>query len=493
MKILNVFLVCLLGALALGACDDYDSWTTDGSARLTFSVDTVAFDTVVTGMSSTTRTLIVSNDNTAGLHIQRVALGKGDRSPFRVNVDGQYLAGGVGEEFEVRRRDSIYVRAEVLVPETEGNEMVHMEDQLTFTLESGVQQHVTLVADGMNVYVVRGLDIKRDTTLLTDRPYIIYDSLVVEAGATLTLQPGTTLMMHEGVNIDVHGSLRAQGTLEQPVVLRGDRVDNLFDYLPYDNTPNRWGGVHIYGESTDNVLTQCDIHSGEYGIVCDSALVLDVDHPTLVMENCIIHNVGGTALDLNNVIVQAIGCQISNAAGRCVSVLGGACDFVHCTITQFYPFVADRGDALYLANVRDEEIYCHLYWANFLNCVITGYAEDVIMGSISEGSDYRCEYRFDHCLLRTIKSDDEERFVDINWDLDEKGELDTKPERHFTVFDTKNFIYDFTPDSASVIRGLADPEWTKTLSPIDRRGVSRMADGAPDAGCYEGMGLMIDD
>ena len=51
--------------------------------------------------------------------------------------------------------------------------------------------------------------------------------------------------------------------------------------------------------------------------------------------------------------------------------------------------------------------------ASFINCVITGYADDVIMGSIVEGQDYTCPYLFSHCLLNTIKSDDSVRFVHI--------------------------------------------------------------------------------
>ena len=52
------------------------------------------------------------------------------------------------------------------------------------------------------------------------------------------------------------------------------------------------------------------------------------------------------------------------------------------------------------------------------------------------------------------------------------------------LFDTDNFLYDFTPDSLSLIRSLADS--TAALSyPTDLRGRSRFADGAPDAGCLE--------
>jgi hypothetical protein len=57
-------------------------------------------------------------------------------------------------------------------------------------------------------------------------------------------------------------------------------------------------------------------------------------------------------------------------------------------------------------------------------------------------------------------------------------------EKNFKVFDTHNFIYDFTPDSLSEIRNMADPLLMNSLI-YDRLGRSRTADEAPDAGCYE--------
>ena len=53
--------LCLVAlmALMLGACGDLLSWTTDPSARLRFSTDTVAFDTVITGGASSARDITV--------------------------------------------------------------------------------------------------------------------------------------------------------------------------------------------------------------------------------------------------------------------------------------------------------------------------------------------------------------------------------------------------------------------------------------------------
>lgn len=473
----------LILVVVLASCNDYDKWTVDPSARLVFSEDTVVFDTIITSQSSPTRQLLVWNNNKKGVRISQVHLDKGAISRFRVNVDGQYLYGGVGEDFEVRGKDSIFVKLEVLLPEDEADPNPHYEDDLTFTLENGLTQSVHLVADGLDVYVLKGRTLTEDTVFTAERPLWIQDSLIVSEGVTLTIQPGTTLMFHDGVDLVVNGTLNAKGTVEEPIVFRGDRLDHLFPYLPYDNTTNRWGGIRFSATSQDNLMEQCDVHSGTFGIRCDSTLNLDADRPVLRLINSVVHNVGGHGLDVYNSSVDAIGSQISNTLGHTVCLTGGASFFVHCTIAQFYPFSADRGNALFLTNKNGEDdVYPFLY-AYFLNCVITGLADDVIMGEMVEVSETQLlPYYFRNCLLRTVEVEDEQRFVNIIYD---NKDIEPSGKKHFRLYDDYNFLYDFTPVEESVIRGKADVELTRMYSPIDRRGVSRLQEDGADIGSYQ--------
>lgn len=470
------------------ACDDYDTWTTSPSALLTMSQDTVAFDTIITNQGSTTRTLIASNPGDKGLRIRRVELGQGASSPFHVNVDGQYLYGGVGEDFEVRAGDSIYVRIEAKLPAQNSDSISACSDRLLFTLESGTVQSVLLTASGLDVVILRGEVITQDRTLDARRPYQVFDSLVVAPGATLTLPAGCTLMFHDQTSLLVHGTLHAEGTLEQPVTLRGDRVDRMFPYLPYDRTPNRWGGIRFFADSRDNRLTQCDIHSGDYAIQCDSTELLDPSQPLLVMRDCEVHNIGGPGLRFTHCATQVLGTQISNTLGTTVSLLGGDHLFVHCTLAQFYPLSANRGPALEVGDSlltgldpKKDFTYYHLQRAEFLNCVITGYADDVFFGRFFRTTVDEAPFLFRNCLLRTPASDDE-RMQSIVYDLPDS--LEVNGDKHFILMDTYNFLYDFAPDSLSAIRGMGAPEVAR-LCPTDRRGVSRLTDGKPDAGAYQ--------
>ena len=490
---LAFLLMLLVGLVGFVACDDYDTWTTSPSALLTFSADTVSFDTVITRQSSPTKTLLVFNPHKEGVRIQHVRIKGGAGSHFRANVDGQYLVGGTGEDFEIRRQDSIYVKLEVLLPEKDSDTPVHYTDEMLFTLESGVTQSVLLEADGQDVHIMRGEVFAADTTLLPGRPYLVYDSLVVARDATLTLDPGVCLMFHDSVSLHVHGRLLAEGTEERPIVFRGDRLDRLFDNLPYDNTTNRWGGIRFYGQSTDNVMTQCDVHSGQYGVRLDSLLVPEA--MALTLRNSILHNVEGMGFEAQDSRAEVIGTQISNALGHTVSLLGGHYTFVHCTLAQYYPWSAFCGDALFISNTTEEgnEAASHpLLQACFYNSVIMGRAEDVIMGRIEEYQDYPCNYLFRNCYLRTVKSEDEERFVDVVYDtdtLDFRKDDPARPSRYGSAnfrLMGEDYLYDFTPDSLSPIRSMANMDILHRFRcETDRKGVSRLADESPDAGAYE--------
>lgn len=475
-----VVLLPVLGGMTLLACDDSDRFTVNRGAVLLFSSDTIRFDTVLTTIPSSTRMLTVYNRNKNGLRIQRVWMERMKDSPYQVNVDGISLSPAQeAYDFKVRGGDSLMVFVKVLLPETGQDEPLVNSDRLMIQLESGVVQSVVLTATAQDSYMWRGKIIHSDTTLCSGRPFVIYDSLVVAPDITLTLERGVQLYFHDKANLLVYGRLDVRGVRDSMVIFRGDRTDRLFDYLPYDNTPSRWGGIRLFAESTGNRFCGADIHSATFGIACDSS---SVDEEKLHLENSVLHNIGGDGLSVLGNRIRVTNTQISNTLGHCVSVVGGDVEFLHCTLAQFYPWEALRGKALYLANQRFNMSY-PLYKAHFLNCIITGYSDDVIQGSIDDEED-NVDYLFDHCLLNTVKSDDMRRFVGIVYEADEKDKDTCAREKNFFLFDTKNFLYDFRLDSCSVARNIGDMKWALQL-PDDPYGVSRVSDEGPDAGCYE--------
>lgn len=483
-QIYNKVLLLLLGSglllcCLLVSCMADDEYTTSPTSRLEFSADTLDMDTVISGQMTHTYTFQVFNRNKEAIRIPQVYLEQGAASPFRVNVDGTFLEDGLAGGFEIAGRDFMNVFFSVRTDVTDTDEPVEAEDKLVFVTEGGARQEVVLKAYGQDVIPLQGQVLSGNAVFDARRPYQIFDSLVVASGCTLTLKPGTRLYFHPDASLIVHGTLVAEGERERPVVMRGDRLGNMFSQQPYDRIPAQWGGVVFARDSYSNRLNYCDIHSGTFGLRCDSS---DVEREKLLLENSVVHNMSGDVLTVRSARVFVGNSQLTNAGGNCVTLLGGHSTFVHCTIGNFYAFAGGRGVALSYSNT-DGDVRLPLYSATFENCLITGYSSDEIMGSSSERyKDDAFEYFFSNCLLDTPETDEPERIVGCLWD---NADYDVCREANFTpAFDLKQLIFTFGLSRRSQAVNNANP----TLSvryPYDRNGVSRLADGAPDIGCYE--------
>ena len=468
--------LCLLALLlcVMTGCQDDDSFSTNVSNILSFSADTVKLDTVFSAVPTTTRTFWVHNESGDGIRCTNIRLERGNQSGFRVNVDGVYLGSESGyqaSEVEIRKGDSIRVFVELTSPVNGRNKPWLVEDNLLFLLESGVTQKVNLNAYSWDAIKYRNLHITNDTTLTGDRPIIVYGKLTVEEHATLTLAAGTTLYFHDGGGIDVYGRLCSQGEAGKEVILRGDRLDWMFDYLPYDLMSGLWGGIHFYETSYDNVMEFTDLHSSFNGIVCDSA---DVEKQKLTLKNMTVHNCQGKGLSTVNCKVTAENCQFTNTLYECVDILGGDVTMNHCTLAQFYPFDSNRRPAL---NYHSSATM-PLLRMDCINSIVTGYPEDVVMGA-TENEDIPFNYRFISSILRTPAVEDAEHIIDVIFENVEDT-ASVQGDKHFKLVDINTQHYDFHLDSLSPAINKGSKDYPVS---DDRDGKAR--DDQPDIGCFE--------
>ncbi len=430
---------------AIIACSDDDSFTTSQSARLSFSTDTVKMDTVFTTIGSSTYTFWVRNHSDDGIRIARAYLKSGNQTGFRVNVDGSYLDNTLGStvnNLEVRKGDSLRVFVELTAPKNMQTVAQEISDHLVFQLESGVEQRVVLRCYAWDAFLLHNPVIKNDTTIATEKPIVIYGQLQVEKGATLTIRK-TKLFFHDQAGIQVHGTL-----ITDSVLMRGDRLDHMFDYLPYDRVSGQWGGITFHETSTNNNMTYTELHSGTYGIRCDSSS-LSPTNLRLYMERCVVHNSKGHGMELKNSYVSLLNCQVTNSLGDCVNIDGGAINLHYCTLGQFYPFDAQRGVALRFVNGTDSIAHA-LEQLDCRNTILTGYADDELMGT-QKKEDVAFNYYFENCLLRTPEvTEDTTHFKNIIW---EKPSDEIQGKKHFVTIDETNFIYDFHLDSLSTAKG----------------------------------------
>ena len=469
-----VILYISMVSVFLVSCNEDADFSSSPSLRLEFSCDTVSFDTLFTEVMSSTAKFVVRNRNENSLRISSVLLGGRDNSPFSVLVDGQY--GTMMHDLEIRAKDSLYVLASVNLDRNNADVPLIVKDSLLFTLESGVQQSILLLAYGRDVTFLRGRNILADTTLAAGH-YVVYDSLAVAQGVTLSLVPGTTLYFHDKAFMRVDGTLKAEGTLDAPIVFRGDRTDRMFSYLPYDRIPGQWDGVVFTSTSNGNSLAHCDIHSANYGIRVEQG---DTTQHRITIESSKVQNFHGNALELVMARANVVNSLFANAQGNCVKVVGGDVSFVHCTIANFYVW-RQRDVALALHNNIDGAP-APLRSASFANCIIAGSKEDELMGYFTNFGDTipnTVNYRFENSLINTVDVADS-CFVNVKYDS-----LEVSPfgKEHFRLIDHDIFDYDFHLTAESAARGMATGEYLEGL-PVDIDGTPREA-GAVDAGCFQ--------
>lgn len=422
----RLFFFVVTIALLLVACTDNDSFSTASGNRLSFSKDTIRFDTLFSTIPSTTQTFWVRNQSTDGIRIVTARLERGSQSGYRVNVDGTYL-NPVGNDFEVRKGDSLLVFVEVTTRENHAEGPQLIEDNLILTLESGVEQRVNLRTYSWDALKLTNLFVHRDTTIESAVPILVSgEGIVVDEGVTLTLR-NTDFYFHDGAGIDAKGTFEAYGCL-----FRGDRLDRMFDYLPYDRIPGQWEGIALSSHSSTNIISDCEIRNAVDGLVCDSTY--------LELTNSIIHNAAGVGLQaqLSHVVIDY--CQFTNSLGDCLSLNSTEAIVSHCTLAQFYPFSANRGAAL-----RFETSSLPML-LSCTNTLVTGYDSDVLMGQVHSENPVVCDYYFADCILRTDSVNDPDRFERIIWETPKDS---VQGKQHFKTIDEENLYYDFSIDSIS--------------------------------------------
>ncbi|MBE6294812.1 MAG: hypothetical protein E7090_09060 [Bacteroidales bacterium] len=473
MKKITLYIM-LLSVFLVAACNEDADFSSDPSLRLEFSCDTLSFDTIFTSVGTPTAVMKVYNRNGSSLNISNVRLKNGEKSGFRINVDGQY--GNDIQGLEIRKNDSLYVFVEATLERHGQSAPLMVSDSLQFMLESGVEQNVTLLAYGRDVELLRGAVFGADATLAKGG-YLVYDSLHVAPGATLTIEPGSVLYFHKDAEVKISGTLIAHGTKEHPIVFRGDRTDNMFDYLPYDRIPGQWGGITFAPESNGNSLVYCDVHSAKYGIRVQAG---STDEQRLSILSSRLENFDGNALETVMSRVDVANSLIANARGNCVKIIGGSVRFIHCTIANFYVW-KQRDVALALHNSIDGAP-APLGEALFANCIITGSKEDELMGYLSEFGDTipNCiNYKFVSSLINTVQEENE-NFINIIYDDKEEHPF---AKEHFALIDHDVFAYDFHLTDSTSARGISSSDYS-VLYPYDIDGVERLPNAA-DAGCFQ--------
>ncbi|PCH69914.1 MAG: hypothetical protein COC01_00320 [Bacteroidetes bacterium] len=385
---------CIL--LGLVSCERDPSSSDAKSADITFSIDTLYFDTVFTTVGSATRRFKIYNSGNNPIIISEINLGAGTNSYFRLNIDG--VAGNTAKNLELEGKDSIFVFVEVTIDPNNSNIPMIVVDSVNFVASDG-SKSVKLVAWGQDAFFHKGEIVPCDTTWTNEKPHVIINSVLVDSLCKLTIDEGTQIFSHSGSRIFVKGSLIVNGTLDNPVVFQADRLESF-----YDDLPGQWDGIHFLIQSIDNVINYAVIKNGVVGVRLDSLSTNNLYK--LTMTNTVIHNISSTGILGITSSIDAENCLIYNCGDYCAQLeYGGIYDLKHCTFANYSSVILSHKKPLLRLNnylsfngaifgVADLGAY-------FTNCIIYGNKKEEIDYDPDPSNTANDSITFTNCIIRT--------------------------------------------------------------------------------------------
>ena len=477
MKKIIIYLLFIVTVI-ISSCTK-ENYNTSSDAKLRFSMDTVMFDTVFTTIGSTTSKFKVYNPYDSYVTISSIKIAKGSESNYRLNIDG--ITTNSVENIDIAPKDSLYIFVEVTV-DPNRDDMIELDSIIFIT--NNVVQDVKLVAFGQDVHLVNGEIFYNDTTWTNDKPFLIYNSMLVDETMTLTIQQGTQLYFHYGSGMLVKGTLKVNGTLAEPVTFQGDRLET-----GYDDLPGQWGAyisddngniqllgaIHLLQGSKDNIINFAEIKNAMIGIRVDT--LANINETTLTISNSKIQNMSVIGLFGLGTTIKASNCVFSNCGQSAVSFsLGGDYNFYHCTIDNRWSYSNRTNPSLVLNNyyldINGTVQIRPLLNAYFGNCIIYG-GNDMELELDSFPNVGNFNYTFDHCLMKLDEdfNSSNEHFISLI--------KNQSPKFVSTVDDVDLSLLETSPAIGTGSIDIAN------LFPLDINEQNRLSDNAPDLGAYE--------
>ena len=465
MKRFQPILITVISIVLFFSCKK-ESFITSSNARLSFSADSIKFDTVFTSIGSITQSFKIFNDNNQKLLLSKVKLMGGPTSSFKINING--VAATEQDNIEVAANDSIYVFVTVTVDPTVANLPFIISDSVLINY-NGNDRFVQLQAYGQNAHFLNNTIISANTTWANDRPYVILGSIRVDTLFTLTIDPGCKIYLHANAPFIVDGTLLINGSKGNEVQFAGDRLDD-----PYKYFPAGWPGIYFRGSSKNNIMNYAVIKNAYQAVVVEEPATNP--NPKLIMHQCIIDNAYDAGLLCFNSSVQADNTLISNCGKNINIILGGNYTFTNCTLASFSnSYILHKAPVLVATNFADQNggtVTADMS-ALFRNCIFwgdNGSIEDELF--ISKQGSNVFNVVVDHCLYKAVTDPTNTTLTASIKNIDPS----------FDSIDVNHAYYDFRITKNTIAPGIDQGAATGFLKDLDNNNRSI---GLPDIGCYE--------
>jgi len=461
-------LLVVFAFVLFGSCQKEHESDANGR-KLSFSNDTVAFDTLFVSIGSPTKNLRVYNTTGDPIVVSSIRLGGGNNSSFRLNVNGE--ATNEIYNVEIPARDSIFIFVEATMNKSAGKQLMVSEDSILFRV-NGLEQKVKLFAFGQDYKLIKS-EILKTGTWTKEKPYLVYNYAFVDSCQTLTIEAGSTIYFHKNAGLFIKGTLIVKGTLAEPVVFKGDRLES-----SYTNLPDQWSGITLLSGSHNNFIDHSIIKNANIGLQVGN--IEKEGFASVELANTRIENMSWSGIWAMKSKILAYNCVIANVGYyNTALLLGGDYQFYHTTFANYYADIAQplRNTETvtisnYLTNSTNGTKYTgDLNRAFFGNCIISGINHNELKISMDkQGND---NYFFDHCLIQladTFKLPNPDFFVHLLRNSDPKF---INPQKG-----------NYELDTLSSAKDVGSFVFAKNY-PLDLKGIERNADSGPDLGAFE--------
>jgi hypothetical protein len=372
------FVLFSILSISLFSCEPKDEMiSTDKGNKISFSPDTVFFDTLYTGFESPVKRASIKNFNNEALTISRIYLQTGENSPFRLTING--IKKQEASDIFLRGNDSLRIFLYILPPSLNTDEITKLEDFLIVESNGNIEKMPLIVwlQDGI---LLEDSVLDCQTVWSGKKPYIIKGSVLVEENCKLTIEAGVKVAFLTDAALLVAGSLEINGTSTENVKLGSFRNDGDFE-----GALGQWFGV-LFGEnSKQNRISYTIIENATTGIRFGTP---DTDTiPDLIIENTIVRNMANAGIFCLNSDVLIQNTLIHNCLKRTFAAgAGGNYYFYNNTFANFgFEFFREEPSfelsnvLVFVDTLGNNQVIRENLRAYFINTIIWGSIDEELI------------------------------------------------------------------------------------------------------------------
>lgn len=474
------FLILILGIAVFGCSKGINA-----PAEVTFSRDTVFFDTVFTEMATVTKRFTIRNTTGNDVVLNNVRIAGGNASIFKMNING--FSGQVLDNIEVFAHDSVFVFVKAMLNKNNTKNQFIQEDSILFEAGNKTQK-VVLAAAGQDARYYFPTDtingtpyslLAGNTTWSNDLPIVIVNYLIVPSGSKLTILPGTKVHLYNNgaLSIDKNASIEVLGDLDNPVIFQGTRLES-----NYQNSPGQWIGIGLSENNSANIFRNAIIKNGYIGLSCQNTSVMSgSSSPSkLVLENVKIQNMSSMGIFSIGYNIDAYNLQISNTNQYCAAITGGGnVNIYHATMANYWSGNKRQTPSFFVNNfyinqsagvLIGNNLICNVY-----NSIIYGSEQNEF--SFDSTDVASLNYKFTNCMMQLDKNTNIEnnpRFVNVIKNPSNPGFVNTAQQN-----------YQLTENSPAIEKGDRSVVTNHNAQLLfDLRGINRLTKQNPDIGAF---------